>query len=48
MTITDGRADRGSCLPKGCGTLALDHVVLRGTPPQVGCGLFNTRREIFH
>jgi hypothetical protein len=41
LTITGGRADRGGGILNDGGTLALDHVVLRGNRARAGGELFN-------
>jgi parallel beta-helix repeat protein len=41
LTITDGRAERGGGILNDRGTLALDHVVLRGNRARLGGGLYN-------
>jgi hypothetical protein len=41
LTVTGGRADRGGGIRNEDGTLALDHVVLRGNHADVDGALFN-------
>jgi parallel beta-helix repeat protein len=46
VTISGGRADRGGGVLNHRGTLALDHVILRGNRARVGGALFNDGKAL--